>query len=35
MEDDVAAVQVNGVAAARNRRIKAAKDEPYEEIPVI
>lgn len=32
-EDDVAAVQMNGVAAARNRRLKAAKDgdqQPYE-----
>ncbi len=32
-EDDTAAVQVNGVAAARNRRIKAQKEDsqqPYE-----
>jgi len=32
-EDEVAAVQVSGVAAARNRRLKAAKDgdqQPYE-----
>lgn len=32
-EDEVAAVQVNGVAAARNRRLKAAKEsdqQPYE-----
>ena len=34
-EDEVAAVQVSGVAAARNRRLKAAKNDagdhqPYE-----